>query len=120
MKRRLPVVVHVNGHWAHKKGEDRLQLRAAFCALQGYIAVVVDSPGWSFEGNCLIERRAEGNHNDWFMFLLQAHSFLRKSHVSSVVVNYTEEWHQGGKDLLAHEYKLMTPAEADEANGREH
>ena len=66
--RRYPIVVHVNGHWAHKKGEDRLQLRAAFCALQGYIAVVVDSPGWSFEGNSLIERRAEGSHNDWFMF----------------------------------------------------
>ncbi len=63
----FPVIVHVNGHWAHKKDEDRIQLRAAFCALQGYIAIAVDSPGWSFEGNSLIERRAEGNHNDWFM-----------------------------------------------------
>jgi len=37
------VIVHVNGHWAHKKDEDRLQLPAAFQALQGYIAVTIDS-----------------------------------------------------------------------------
>lgn len=62
---KLPIVVNVNGHWAHKKGEDRIQLRAAFQATQGYIAIAVDSPGWSFEGNSLIERRDEGNHNDF-------------------------------------------------------
>jgi len=62
---KLPVVVVVNGHWAHKKDEDRLQLPAAFLALQGYIALVIDSPGWSFEGNALIERREEGSHNDF-------------------------------------------------------
>ena len=62
---KLPVIVNVNGHWAHKKGEDRIQLRAAFQATQGYIAIAVDSPGWSFEGNSLIERRDEGNHNDF-------------------------------------------------------
>jgi dienelactone hydrolase len=62
---KLPVVVNVNGHWAHKKNEDRIQLRAAFQATQGYIAIAIDSPGWSFEGNSLIERRAEGNHNDF-------------------------------------------------------
>lgn len=33
--------------------------------MQGYLAIAVDSPGWSFEGDSLIERRAEGNHNDW-------------------------------------------------------
>jgi len=60
-----PVVVVVNGHWAHKKDEDRLQLPAAFLALHGYVALVIDSPGWSFEGNALIERRAEGTHNDF-------------------------------------------------------
>ncbi|MEZ0325224.1 MAG: alpha/beta hydrolase family protein, partial [Fimbriimonas sp.] len=58
-------IVHVNGHWAHKKSEDRLQLRAAFSALHGYIAIVIDTPGWSFEGNSLMERRPEGDHNDF-------------------------------------------------------
>ena len=62
---RLPIIVNVNGHWAHKKDEDRIQLRSAFQATQGYIAIAVDSPGWSFEGNALIERRDEGNHNDF-------------------------------------------------------
>jgi dienelactone hydrolase len=62
---KLPVIVNVNGHWAHKKGEDRVQLRCAFQALQGYLVVAVDSPGFSFEGDNLIERRPEGDHNDW-------------------------------------------------------
>jgi len=65
---KLPVVVNVNGHWAHKKDEDRIQLRCQFQALRGYIAVAIDSPGWSFEGDSLIERRPEGNHNDWSLF----------------------------------------------------
>jgi dienelactone hydrolase len=62
---RMPAIVNVNGHWAHKKGEDRLQLRSAFQALHGYLAMTVDSPGHSFEGDSLIERRAEGDHNDF-------------------------------------------------------
>ena len=61
----LPVVMNVIGHWAHKKDEDRVQLRCEFQALQGYLAVAVDSPGFSFEGDALIERRAEGSHNDF-------------------------------------------------------
>lgn len=65
---KLPVIVNVNGHWAHKKGEDRLQLRCAFQALQGYLAIAIDSPGHSFEGDSLIERRPEGDHNDWALF----------------------------------------------------
>jgi dienelactone hydrolase len=63
--KKYPVIVNVNGHWAHKKDEDRLQLRSQFQALQGYIAITIDSPGRSFEGNALIERRAEGDHNDY-------------------------------------------------------
>lgn len=62
---RWPVIMNVNGHWAHKKDEDRVQLRCAFEALRGFLAIAVDSPGFSFEGNHLIERRAEGDHNDW-------------------------------------------------------
>lgn len=65
--KRVPVIVHVNGHWAHKKSEDRVQLRAAFSALRGFIAIAIDSPGHSFEGQSLIERRAEGQHNDWWL-----------------------------------------------------
>ncbi len=65
--RRAPVIVNVNGHWAHKKNEDRIQYRAAFQALRGFIALCIDSPGWSFEGNSLIERRAEGDHNDPYL-----------------------------------------------------
>lgn len=64
---KLPVIVDVNGHWAHKKGEDRLQLRCAFQALRGYLVIAVDSPGHSFEGNSLIERRSEGDHNDFML-----------------------------------------------------
>jgi len=62
---KLPVIVNVNGHWAHKKDEDRIQLRCAFQALRGYLAIAIDSPGFSFEGKSLIERRAEGDHNDY-------------------------------------------------------
>lgn len=62
---RHPVIVNVNGHWAHKKDEDRIQLRCQFQALQGYIAIAIDSPGHSFEGDSLIERKAEGDHNDY-------------------------------------------------------
>lgn len=66
---RRPVIVHVNGHWAYKKGQDRVQHRAAFSALRGYLAIAIDSPGHSFEGDRPIERRAEGDHNDWNLFL---------------------------------------------------
>jgi dienelactone hydrolase len=62
---RRPVIVNVNGHWAHKKDEDRIQFRCQFQALQGYIAIAIDSPGHSFEGNSLIERKAEGEHDDY-------------------------------------------------------
>jgi dienelactone hydrolase len=64
-KVKMPVIVNVNGHWKHKKGEDRVQLRAAFQALHGYIAIAIDSPGRSYEGANLFERGAEGDHNDF-------------------------------------------------------
>jgi len=64
---KLPVIVNVNGHWAHKKDEDRIQLRCQFQALQGYIAIAIDSPGHSFEGDSLIERKSEGEHDDYAM-----------------------------------------------------
>ncbi len=61
---KLPVIVHVHGHWAHKKAEPTVQSRAIFSALHGYIAVVVDSPGFSFEGDAAVERRYAGTHFD--------------------------------------------------------
>ncbi len=64
---RRPVIVNVNGHWQYKKDQDRVQYRCQFQALQGYIAIAIDSPGHSFEGDSLIERRAEGEHDDYFM-----------------------------------------------------
>jgi dienelactone hydrolase len=60
-----PVIMNVVGHWAHKKDQDRVQQRCQFEALQGYVAIVIDSPGHSFEGDNLIERRAEGEHGDY-------------------------------------------------------
>jgi dienelactone hydrolase len=60
-----PVVVNPNGHWSHKKNEPVVQARAAAQALLGYVAITVDSPGWSFEGNAKIERRFQGTHDDY-------------------------------------------------------
>lgn len=62
---RYPVIINPIGHWQHKKAEPVVQSRCIFQALRGYLAVVVDSPGHSFEGDTKIERRAEGDHNDF-------------------------------------------------------
>jgi len=62
---RYPVIMNPHGHWSHKKAEPTVQARCIFQALHGYLAVVVDSPGCSFEGDNKIERRAEGAHNDF-------------------------------------------------------
>jgi len=61
---RLPVIVNPHGHWRYKKAQKEVQTRAIFQALQGYMALVVDSPGYSFEGDALIERRYAGGHRD--------------------------------------------------------
>jgi cephalosporin-C deacetylase-like acetyl esterase len=61
---KLPVIVNPHGHWPHKKGEPVVQARAIAQALHGYLALVVDSPGWSFEGDAPIERRGAGPHDD--------------------------------------------------------
>ncbi len=62
--RKLPVIVNPHGHWAHKKLEPVVQMRAIQQALHGFLALVVDSPGFSFEGDAKIERRAAGTHDD--------------------------------------------------------
>ncbi len=61
---RFPVIVNPHGHWNHKKAEPVVQTRAISQALRGYLAIVVDSPGHSFEGDTPIERRWTGTHDD--------------------------------------------------------
>src|SRR6185295_20127824 len=62
---KLPVIVNPHGHWEHKKSEPVVQQRMIQQALHGYLALIVDSPGYSFEGDSLIERRNEGSHFDY-------------------------------------------------------
>jgi dienelactone hydrolase len=62
--RRLPVIVNPHGHWGYKKNEPTVQSRLIGQALRGYLAMVVDSPGFSFEGDKRIERRWAGTHDD--------------------------------------------------------
>jgi dienelactone hydrolase len=62
--RGFPVIVNPHGHWRHKKSEPVVQARAIAQCKAGYLAIVVDSPGHSFEGDAPIERRALGTHDD--------------------------------------------------------
>ena len=71
---RLPVIVNPHGHWAHKKSEPVVQMRAISQALHGYLAIVVDSPGYSFEANTPIERRSAGPHDDFKLLLASANA----------------------------------------------
>ena len=67
--RRLPVIVNPHGHWGYKKNEPTVQSRLIGQALAGYLALVVDSPGFSFEGDRPIERRFAGPHDDLRLIL---------------------------------------------------
>jgi len=62
--RKLPVIVNPHGHWGYKKQEPTVQSRLIGQVLRGYLAVVVDSPGFSFEGDRRVERRFAGTHDD--------------------------------------------------------
>jgi len=62
--KKLPVIVNPHGHWGYKKQEPTVQSRLIGQALSGYLALVVDSPGYSFEGNNRVERRWAGTHDD--------------------------------------------------------
>ncbi|MEW6742343.1 MAG: prolyl oligopeptidase family serine peptidase [Planctomycetota bacterium] len=66
---KLPVIVNPHGHWQHKKQEPVVQTRAIAQALHGYLAMVIDSPGHSFEGDTRIERRWAGTHDDLRLLL---------------------------------------------------
>jgi dienelactone hydrolase len=61
---KLPVIVNATGHWEHKKTEPTEQARCIDQVRDGYLAIEVDSPGHSFEGNAQIERRGAGTHWD--------------------------------------------------------
>jgi cephalosporin-C deacetylase-like acetyl esterase len=61
---KLPVLVNPTGHWEHKKTEPTEQVRLIDEVRNGYLAIEVDSPGHSFEGEAKIERRGAGTHFD--------------------------------------------------------
>ncbi len=67
--RKLPVIVNPHGHWGFKKNEPTVQARLIGQVLRGYLAIVVDSPGFSFEGDRRIERRSAGTHDDLRLIL---------------------------------------------------
>ena len=62
---KYPVILNPHGHWAHKKMEPTVQSRLIAQALNGYLAFIIDSPGWSFEGTNVVERRFAGCHWDF-------------------------------------------------------
>ena len=67
--KKLPVIVNPHGHWGYKKQEPTVQSRLIGQALHGYLALVIDSPGFSFEGDRRIERRFAGTHDDLRLIL---------------------------------------------------
>jgi dienelactone hydrolase len=67
--RKLPVIVNPHGHWGYKKNEPTVQSRLIGQALNGYLAIVIESPGSSFEGNRRVERRFAGTHDDLRLIL---------------------------------------------------
>lgn len=62
---RHPVILNPHGHWPLKKAEPVVQARAIEQALCGYLAAVIDSPGFSWEGDRPVERKAMGTHWDF-------------------------------------------------------
>lgn len=61
----FPVILNPHGHWGWKKTEPVVQTRLISQARSGYVAMIVDSPGGSYEGGRPVERRQQGSHNDW-------------------------------------------------------
>ncbi|MBL8841717.1 MAG: hypothetical protein JNL90_09350 [Planctomycetes bacterium] len=61
----FPVIVNPHGHWSRKKLEPVVQQRLVQQVRRGYLALIVDSPGHSFEGDARIERRELGSHFDF-------------------------------------------------------
>jgi dienelactone hydrolase len=61
----FPVILNPHGHWGWKKTEPVVQARLIAQARHGYLALIVDSPGHSFEGGRPVERRQQGTHDEW-------------------------------------------------------
>jgi cephalosporin-C deacetylase-like acetyl esterase len=73
--KKFPVILDVHGHWAMKKQQAVVQARCIFQALHGYVALCIDTPGHSFEADdAPIERRWQGQHNDWALLLGSANT----------------------------------------------
>ncbi|MBI5707938.1 MAG: acetylxylan esterase [Armatimonadetes bacterium] len=71
----FPVILDVHGHWPVKKQTGVVQDRCIFQALRGYVALCIDTPGHSFEADdAPIERRWQGQHNDWSLMLGSANT----------------------------------------------
>ena len=62
---KYPVILNPHGHWAHKKMEPTVQYRLISQALNGYLAFIIDSPGYSWEGDNPVERGFAGCHWDF-------------------------------------------------------
>ncbi len=62
----FPVVLNPHGHWSHKKSTAHIQSRGISLALYGFAALIVDSPGVSWDDNVANERKAMGKHDDWW------------------------------------------------------
>ena len=65
----FPLILNPHGHFHYKKVEPTVQARGITLALEGFAALVVDSPGVSWDKNAQNERAGIGDHNDWFLNL---------------------------------------------------
>lgn len=65
----FPVILNPHGHWQYKKTESVVQARGISLALEGFAALIVDSPGGSWDANDLNERLGVGGHDNWFLNL---------------------------------------------------
>jgi cephalosporin-C deacetylase-like acetyl esterase len=60
-----PVILNPHGHWSYKKFEPTVQARVISQVLNGYMAFVIDSPGYSFDKDFPVERKKLGSHMDF-------------------------------------------------------
>ena len=63
----FPVILNPHGHWPYKKIAPPVQARGISLALEGFAALMVDSPGFSWDENEFNERIGIGSHDDWFL-----------------------------------------------------
>ncbi|MCX7800494.1 MAG: dienelactone hydrolase family protein [Fimbriimonadales bacterium] len=61
----FPVVLNPHGHWPWKKQQPLVQQRAITQASEGFLAVVMDSPGASWDRDNPVERKELGTHWDF-------------------------------------------------------